>query len=84
MNIEKIVEEYPNKHSMGFTFEEVQQLITDRGLKIVSKERFEDALTGITVTTDQESGESIIYPQDVIHALKCGVFNRKLRPWEWD
>lgn len=82
INVEKIVAEFQHQHPHGFTSGEIEELITENNLDI-NRDLFDGALMGITCMRN-EAGETIIYPVDVVHALKCGLYRRTLREWEWD
>lgn len=85
--IEKIVNSYKRKHNFGFTNSEINDLIKicTKNYKIsFNREKYRDAMNGITCMRDEKTKEFIIYPRDVINGITCGIENRNLNIFEWD
>lgn len=80
MDLKEKVYSFKTKYKEGFTYNEVEELLLD--FPNINKEKFDNALTGITVKLID--GHIIIYCDDVLNALRCGLENRDLYSWEWD
>jgi hypothetical protein len=75
-----LVYKYPTKSQIGFTGKEYIKLASK--FPTLNKERFEDALHGITCQIID--GDLVIYHCDILLALTCGLENRKPTAYEWD
>jgi len=78
--IETIVNTFPTRSKLGFTTKEQEKLL--KLFPNINKEKYNDALMGITCTIIHE--EPVIYHCDIITALKCGTQNRNIKHYEWD
>lgn len=79
--VEKIVNEYKCENKMGLTPKEVEDILSK--FPKINMDKFERAIWGNTCTIS-ESGDILHYHYDIIKAIKCGLENRNLMPWEWD
>jgi hypothetical protein len=80
INIEEIVYNYKTEHISGFTSTEVLNI--KKCFNFINEKKFNVALMGISCT--RINNELIIYHQDVITALKCGIDGRNMYESEFD
>lgn len=80
MTIRDKVYSFKTKYKEGFVKSEIEELLKD--YPDVNKEKFDDALAGITCMVKDEN--IVIYHCDIETALKCGVENRDIGSHEWD
>lgn len=81
-SIHQIVYQYNTKNEMGFTYEEINDLLT-RFFPKINREKFDNALRGVTCVGD-EFGNSVIYHIDIERAITCGLRNENLGGINWD
>ena len=80
MDIRNAVNSYCTKYEQGFTPSEIMELLKE--FPDINMDKFNDAMMGNTgIIID---GDFITYHCDVELAIKCGVYNRDVRIWEWD
>lgn len=72
-SIHQVVYEFKTKNEMGFTYNEINDLLTSFFPKI-NREKFDNALRGVTCVGD-EFGNSVIYHIDIERAIACGLRN---------
>ena len=78
--LEKFVYGYKTKNEQGFTHSEILTIL--KLFPTVKKEKFFDALNGITCMII--GGEIVTYHCDIVTALNCGLENRNITLSEWD
>lgn len=78
-NVEKIVNNFPTKHKIGFTGGEIIELMIKYNIDL---NVFLDKLGVNTVSVI--GGESITYHHDIIKGLRCVIENREQTLEEWD
>ena len=71
MKVDEIVDNFPRKHKLGFTKDEINQLVASVPELNLNMEAFESALFGITVA--MIDNEHIYYPHDVRKAFLWGL-----------
>lgn len=81
MTIKETVDSYKTKYKQGFTSSEVDDIVKT-SYSDINMDKFNNALRGNTCMLIDN--EIIFYHCDIIKALKCGVENRDLYPYEWD
>ena len=77
-----LVYNYPTKNKSGFVSSEQEELL--KQFPNINKEKYYNALCGITCMMDKETNGFIIYHCDILTALHCGLENRKMYTYEWD
>jgi len=77
-----LVYDYPTKNEYGFIASEQEELL--KQFPDINKEKYENALCGITCMMDGKTGGFIIYHCDILIALRCGLENRNPTIAEWD
>jgi hypothetical protein len=82
-SVKDIIYNYPKQHKMGFTNKEIDILLKENYPNI-NMDKFNNALKGVTMMIDQESGETLIYDIDIVRAIVCDIENRDLTAAEWD
>lgn len=82
MNLEQIVTDFKTEHSIGFNSEEQQVLIESLELEDFDLLAYQESLVGITCATSTKG--LIVYPQDILIALRCATEKRKATVYEWD
>jgi hypothetical protein len=71
---------FKTKNKEGFVQSEIDALIKEHiGINM---KRFNDAMMGNTCL--MRDGELVIYHCDVLTALRCGLENRDMHPYEFD
>ena len=80
-NLENLIYNYKTKNPQGFLKTEINEIL--KKFPNINKNKFDDALMGITCMVDNENN-LIIYHCDLYHALLCGIENRDLKVGEWD
>lgn len=78
--IEKKVNTFKTKYKIGFTQEEIEELL--KSYPNVNKDKFSEATDGNTVQLRDD--KIVQYHCDIIKAIVCGLENRRLRASEWD
>jgi len=80
MTIREQVNGYKTKHKQGFIREEYMKLLEN--YPSINMERFWDALNGITAM--RIDGETVVFPNDIELAIRCGMEDRSPTIQEWD
>lgn len=78
--VEQIVDGYKTESERGFSLREIHDISAK--FEIKNKEKFGDALRGVTCTTDMDKIR--IYRCDVITAILCGIEDRDMHGYEFD
>ncbi len=81
LSIKDNVLNFKTKNVQGFIESEVTTLLKE--YPDINMDKFNDALMGVTgfITTD---GDFLIYRDDIVLAITCGVENRNMKSYEWD
>ena len=82
MNSREKIYNYPTESEWGFTDKELKVLLSEFG-DAVNMDKFNSALMGITCMKN-DAGEIVIYHCDILTALRCGLENRDMQPFEMD
>lgn len=77
--VEKLVNEYNSKYEEGLLSEEIADIKKNFDL---SEKHFVKAMIGNTCLF--RDGRIIIFRDDVIKAIMCGIERRGLKPYEFD
>ena len=80
IDLQKLVYDYPTKHRAGFLPEELKDIVSK--FPKINMEKYNNAMFGNTCAMIE--GKLVIYPCDVLAALRCGTENRDLKSDEWD
>lgn len=78
-NLSKVVDNYPTKHKLGFTGQEIKELLEKHK---IDGEKFYTAL-GVN-TVGVIDGQSVTYHCDIEKGLRCVLENRQQNIMEWD
>lgn len=74
------VYEYPVKSKWGFNPDELKAIVSE--FPDINMDKFNLAMMGNTCMLEED--KIIIYPCDVVTALRCGIENRDVRFSEFD
>ena len=80
IDLQKLVYEYPTKHKAGFLPDELKDIVSK--FPKIHMNKFNDAMMGNTCA--MIDNQLVIYPCDVLSALRCGTENRDQKIDEWD
>ena len=82
MKLRDRVYDYKTKDEHGFSPEELEAIYNEFKDSNPNRERFDDALMGITCMVNDDG--LVIYHCDVLSALRCALESRDLNIYEWD
>lgn len=78
--INDIVYNFPRKYKYGFTFDEIKELL--QSFPYINMDKYDNALSHITAIYHDK--QTLIYPQDVMQGIICGLENRDINEFEFD
>ena len=78
--LKNLVFNYKTAHKRGFMDSEITELL--KKFPNINMVKFNEALNGVTIMII--NGVPITYHTDILKAIKCGIQDRNLKPYEWD
>lgn len=79
-SIKERVYKFKTKNKEGFVQSEIDTLLKE--FPNINMDKFNNALMGNTCL--MINNELVMYPWDIVTAIRCGVENRDPHSWEWD
>lgn len=76
----QIIRDYPRKYKYGFKQEEIKELL--KSFPDINMDKYDNALSHITAIFHEK--QILIYPQDVLQGIICGLENRDINEFEFD